>query len=159
MHKSKPLFTLLIIFACYISEAQSIRYQIYEETRGWHPWVKENTIVGERSKRIEAIKILPFDFPPGASIQYRVHLKTDGWQSWVNAGETAGTEEEDRRIEGIEIKLTNFPGQSVCYWTWTGYREGTTRDIPRKYEACDGQLAGTTQRKKPIEQIRIWLTP
>ncbi|MGB5237404.1 MAG: hypothetical protein WBN59_07180, partial [Flavobacteriaceae bacterium] len=118
-----------------------------------------NTIVGERGKRIEAIKILPFDFPPGASLQYRVHIKTDGWQPWTNAGETAGTEDEDRRIEAIEIKLTNFPGQSVCYWIWTGYRESTTRDVPRKYEACDGQLAGTTQRRKPLEQLRIWLTP
>jgi hypothetical protein len=155
----KLILVLTLVYSCFKVEAQTLRYQIYEESRGWHPWVKENTIIGERKKRIEAIKILPFEFPPGASIQYRVRVKTDGWQSWVEAGKTAGTEGEDRRIEGIEIKLTNFPGQSVCYWIWTGYREGTTTDIPRKYESCDGQLAGTLNRKKPVEQIRIWLTP
>ncbi|MGI9547094.1 MAG: hypothetical protein ACR2MM_07650 [Flavobacteriaceae bacterium] len=159
MHKLKLIITLSLIYTCFTTEAQSIRYQINEEYKGWHPWVKENTIVGERNRRIEAIKILPFDFPAGASIQYRVRVKTAGWQPWVEAGEIAGTEGEDRRIEAIEVKLTNFPGQSVCYWTWTGYREGTTTDIPRKYEACDGQMAGTITRKKPIEQLRIWLTP
>ena len=159
MNFLKSILCLALMCSCFTSDAQSLRYQIYEESRGWHPWVKENTIVGERSKRIEAVKILPFDFPAGASLRYRAYVKDDGWQAWVTAGETAGTEEEDRRIEAIEIELTNFPGQSVCYWIWTGYREGTTRDVPRKYEACDGQMAGTNQRRKPLEQIRIWLTP
>ena len=108
MHKLKLLFTLSLVITCFISEAQSIRYQINEEYKGWHPWVKENTIVGERNRRIEAIKILPFDFPAGASIQYRVRVKTAGWQPWVEAGETAGTEGEDRRIEAIEIKTDKF---------------------------------------------------
>jgi hypothetical protein len=159
MNKLRLVITLSLLCTCFIGEAQSIRYKVYEQIIGWHPWVRENTIVGERAKRIEAIQILPFDFPPDASIKYRVHVKSNGWLPWVKAGEVAGTEGEDRRIDAIEIELTNFPGQSVCYWTWTGYREGTTRDIPRKYEACDGQMAGTTNRKKPIEQIRIWLTP
>ncbi len=155
----KTIFCLALLSICFMGNAQTLRYQIYQESSGWDPWVKENTIVGERGKRIEAIKILPFEFPAGASLRYRVLVKADGWQDWVSAGETAGTEDEDRRIEAIEIELTNFPGQSLCYWIWTGYREGTTRDVPRKYEACDGQMAGTTQRRKPLEQIRIWLTP
>ena len=115
--------------------------------------------MGERDKKIEAIKILPLEFPAGASLKYRVRVKNDGWLNWVNAGEVAGIVGEGRRIEAIEIELINYPGQSVCYWIWTGYREGTTTDIPRKYEACDGQIAGTLTRKKPIEQLRIWLTP
>ena len=36
---------------------------------------------------------------------YRVHVQDLGWQDWVYDGEMAGTTEESKRIEAIEIKI------------------------------------------------------
>lgn len=41
------------------------------------------------------------------NITYRTHVQSYGWQGWKNNGVMAGTSGRAKRLEGIEIKLTN----------------------------------------------------
>ena len=43
--------------------------------------------------------------PEGYYLQYRVLVQDYGWMRWVNEGETAGTINEWRRIEAIQIRI------------------------------------------------------
>ncbi|MGN0390327.1 MAG: Ig-like domain-containing protein, partial [Wujia sp.] len=52
------------------------------------------------------------------NISYRTHVQSYGWQGWKYNGQMSGTSGEAKRLEGIEIKLTNkqYSG-SIVYTT------------------------------------------
>jgi len=86
------------------------------------------------------------------NVTYRVHVQTYAWQNFVFNGAIAGTSGQAKRLEGIEIKLTNqdYSGgisyrthvQTYGWQTWRG----------------NGQMAGTSGRAKRLEAIQIKLT-
>lgn len=95
------------------------------------------------------------DTVPGAdsaSIVYRTHVQTYGWQNWVSNGVMAGTSGEAKRLESIQIKLSNqqFSGgieykthvQSYGWQNWVS----------------NGAYAGTSGESKRLEAICIRLT-
>ncbi|MBR3834462.1 MAG: glycoside hydrolase family 9 protein, partial [Lachnospiraceae bacterium] len=76
------------------------------------------------SKRAEAFVAKPGNSPivnypstsntnpvvPGAdtpNVAYRTHVEKYGWQAWKYNAQMSGTSGESKRLEGIEIKLTN----------------------------------------------------
>ena len=86
------------------------------------------------------------------SVNYRTHVQTYGWQEWKKDGAMSGTSGQSKRLEGINIKLTNQPySGSIVYRThvqtygWQGWKK-------------DGQMSGTTGKAKRLEGIQIYLT-
>ena len=86
------------------------------------------------------------------NISYRTHVQTYGWQGWKSNGTVAGTSGQAKRLEGINIKLSNeqYSG-SVVYRThvqsygWQGWKS-------------DGTMSGTKGEAKRLEAIQIYLT-
>ncbi|MCI8464565.1 MAG: L,D-transpeptidase family protein [Lachnospiraceae bacterium] len=86
-----------------------------------------------------------------ASVIYRTHVQTYGWQDWRADGMSAGTSNESKRLEAIEIRLESSYSGSVAYRThvqtygWQDWR-------------ADGVPAGTSNESKRLEAIEINLT-
>ena len=93
------------------------------------------------------------------NIMYKTHVQTYGWQGWKLNGAVSGTFGEAKRLEGINIRLTNqqYSG-SVVYTThvqtygWQGNESN-----PNTWKR-DGQMSGTSGEAKRLEAIRIALT-
>ena len=93
------------------------------------------------------------------NIAYRTHVQTFGWQGWKYNGVMSGTSGKAKRLEGINIKLTNKPySGSIVYTTHVqsiGW-QGNENNVNTWFR--DGQMAGTSGRAKRLEAIRIALT-
>lgn len=93
------------------------------------------------------------------NVMYQTHVQTYGWQNWKYNGVMSGTSGEAKRLEGINIKLTNKPySGSVVYTTHvqTYGWQGNENDITTWKR--DGQMSGTSGEAKRLEAIRISLT-
>ena len=93
------------------------------------------------------------------NIAYRTHVQTYGWQGWKYNGQMSGTSGQAKRLEGINIKLTNKPySGSIVYTThvqtygWQG-----NENNPNTWKR-DGAMSGTSGQAKRLEAIRIALT-
>ena len=87
------------------------------------------------------------------NVTYRTHVQSYGWQGWKYNGQMSGRSGQAKRLEGIEIKLTNAPySGGICYTThvqsygWQAW----------KY---NGQMSGTSGLAKRLEGIQIVLVP
>lgn len=93
------------------------------------------------------------------NIAYRTHVQSFGWQGWKYNGVMSGTSGKAKRLEGINIKLTNKPySGSIVYTTHVqsiGW-QGNENNMNTWFR--DGQMAGTSGRAKRLEAIRIALT-
>ena len=96
----------------------------------------------ERAKDAQAID----------SLQYRTHVQSYGWQAWRKDGATSGTVGQSKRLEGIELKLSNSPySGDIRYRThvqsygWQDWKQG-------------GATSGTVGKSKRLEAIQIQLT-
>ena len=93
------------------------------------------------------------------NIAYRTHVQSFGWQGWKYNGMMSGTSGKAKRLEGINIKLTNKPySGSIVYTTHVqsiGW-QGNENNVNTWFR--DGQMAGTSGRAKRLEAIRIALT-
>lgn len=91
---------------------------------------------------------------PSGAIQYRAHCQSYGWMDWVNQGGYAGTRDEGKRMEAIQIRLTGDLSKyyDVYYRThvqtygWLGWTK-------------NGGTAGTTGISYRIEAVQIYLLP
>ncbi|MBO5389512.1 MAG: hypothetical protein J6A59_15560 [Lachnospiraceae bacterium] len=94
------------------------------------------------------------------NVAYRTHVQTYGWQGWKYNGQMSGTSGESKRLEGIEINLTNkdYDG-GIAYTTHvqTYGWQGSDLDDPTTWKT-DGQMAGTHGESKRLEAICITLT-
>ena len=93
------------------------------------------------------------------NVEYRTHVQSFGWQGWKHNGVMSGTSGKAKRLEGINIKLTNKPySGSIVYTTHVqsiGW-QGNENNVNTWFR--DGQMAGTSGRAKRLEAIRIALT-
>ncbi|MCI8551163.1 MAG: hypothetical protein HFI68_11360 [Lachnospiraceae bacterium] len=87
-----------------------------------------------------------------SSVKYRTHIQSVGWQGWKKDGAMSGTSGISKRLEGIEIQLSNRPYQGgITYRThiqsigWQGWK-------------ADGAMSGTSGQSKRLEAIEIKLT-
>lgn len=85
-------------------------------------------------------------------VEYQTHVQTYGWQNWVQNGQTSGTTNQSKRLEGIKIQLKNapYPGEiqyqtHVQTYGWQNWVQ-------------NGQISGTTNQSKRLEAIKIQLT-
>ena len=93
------------------------------------------------------------------NVEYRTHVQSFGWQGWKYNGVMSGTSGKAKRLEEINIKLTNKPySGSIVYTTHVqslGW-QGNENNVNTWFR--DGQMAGTSGRAKRLEAIRIALT-
>ena len=93
------------------------------------------------------------------NVEYRTHVQSFGWQGWKYNGVMSGTSGKAKRLEGINIKLTNKPYSGrIVYTTHVqsiGW-QGNENNVNTWFR--DGQMAGTSGRAKRLEAIRIALT-
>ncbi len=87
-----------------------------------------------------------------SNITYKTHVQTYGWQGWKYNGDISGTSGESKRLEGINIKLTNQQYEGgITYRTHVqtyGWQNWVS----------DGAMAGTSGESKRLESIQIYLT-
>ncbi|MBO5386825.1 MAG: hypothetical protein J6A59_01595 [Lachnospiraceae bacterium] len=94
------------------------------------------------------------------NVAYRTHVQTYGWQGWKYNGQMSGTSGESKRLEGIEMKLTNKDYEGgIAYTTHvqTYGWQGADLNKPSTWKA-DGEMAGTSGESKRLEAICITLT-
>ncbi len=94
------------------------------------------------------------------NVTYRTHVQKYGWQAWKYNGVMSGTSGEAKRLEGIEIKLTNKDcegGIAYCTHVQTYAWQGADLDDPTTWKQ-DGKMAGTSGEAKRLEAICITLT-
>ena len=84
------------------------------------------------------------------SISYQTHVQDYGWQSWKSNGEVSGTVGQSKRLEGINIKLSNING-SIEYKTHV-------QDIGWQDWKLNGQMSGTSGQSKRLEAIKVKLS-
>lgn len=84
------------------------------------------------------------------SISYQTHVQDYGWQSWKLNGEVSGTVGQSKRLEGINIKLSNING-NIEYKTHV-------QDYGWQAWKSNGQMSGTTGQSKRLEAIQIKLS-
>ena len=93
------------------------------------------------------------------NVTYRTHVQSYGWQGWRYNGAMSGTSGQAKRLEGIEIKLTNVPySGGICYTTHVqsyGWQEPTNN--PSAWRR-NGTMSGTSGQAKRLEAICIALT-
>ena len=96
-------------------------------------------------------KTLPEEPENNGSVTYRAHVQTYGWQNWKGDGERAGTEGEAKRLEGIELKVSD-PEVSggITY-------QAHVQTYGWQNWVSDGEMAGTEGAYKRLEAIRIKL--
>ncbi len=87
------------------------------------------------------------------AVSYRTHVQTYGWQAWKKNGNTSGTTGKSKRLEAIQINLSNKPV--------TGGIQYRTHIQTYGWESgwkSNGTLSGTTGKSKRLEAIQIKLT-
>ena len=93
------------------------------------------------------------------NVSYRTHVQSYGWQGWKYNGQMSGTSGQAKRLEGINIKLTNKPySGGICYTTHVqsyGWQGDINNSATWKK---DGEMAGTSGQAKRLEAIMIKLT-
>ena len=157
-------------------EGGQIAYSTHVQKDGWQSEVYDGSLSGTEgeAKRLEAIRIkLGSDISGGVrysthvqkngwmenaylekavSVQYRTHVQKLGWLDFVENGALSGTVGEAKRLEAIQIQLSNAQysgGIEYCTHVqkdgWQGY-------------VSNGALSGTAGEAKRLEAIRIRLT-
>jgi hypothetical protein len=98
-----------------------VEYRAYVANEGWEEeWAASAAdpaappsdktypqVVGTvgQATAMEAIAIRLAGDDSGCTIQYRAHVESLGWLNWVNEGATAGTVDESRPMEALQIRL------------------------------------------------------
>ena len=93
------------------------------------------------------------------NVAYRTHVQTYGWQGWKYNGQMSGTEGESKRLEGIEIDITNQECYGDIIYTTHVQSYGWQGDLNDKSTwSYNGEMSGTWGESKRLEAICIDLT-
>ena len=131
--------------------------------------VKKGESINEKSEGISSMRKEAYVAKEGTSsetasvstpnVAYKTHVQTYGWQGFRYNGQMSGTSGEAKRLEGINVKLTNQPYTgSIAYITHvqTYGWQGDMNNIATWKK--DGQMSGTSGEAKRLEAICINLT-
>ena len=167
--KSRRLEAICIELTGDLKKAYDVYYRVHAQKVGWMSWAKNGQEAGTMgmSWRLESIQIrlVPQGMAaPSAAgsvtslshlsnpgLKYRAHVQTYGWRDWKKNGALAGTENESKRLEALEVALDSdaVPG-GVKYKThvqtygWQDWRR-------------NGALSGTEHESKRLEAVAIEL--
>ena len=169
---AKRLEAIRIRLTGQLAEQYDVYYRVQCQTYGWLDWAKNGQTAGSTNyaKRLEAIQIKLVEkggMAPGNTskvyvsplIGYNTHVQTYGWQGWKYNGQMSGTSGQAKRLEGINIKLTNKPySGSIVYTTHVQTYGWQGNENNQNTWRHDGQMSGTSGEAKRLEAIRINLT-
>ena len=85
-------------------------------------------------------------------VSYRTHVQKDGWQGYVKDGAMSGTTGQSKRLEAINIQLTDVQGSGGIEYRTHVQKYGWQNWVK------DNALAGTSGESKRLEAIQIRLT-
>ena len=163
--QSKRLEAIRIKLTDELAENYDIYYRVHAQSFGWLGWAKNGESAGTAgySYRLEAIEVKLVEKDgkaPGSAerpyiqryVSYQTHVQDIGWQGIKYDGEEAGTSGQSKRLEAINISLSNplYSG-SIEYQTHV-------QDVGWQGWKANGQMAGTSGQSKRLEAIRIKLT-
>ena len=163
--QSKRLEAIRIKLTGDLEKDYDIYYQVHAQEFGWLDWAKNGEPAGTAgySYRLEAIKIKLVQkdkAAPGETkkpyiqryVSYATHIQDIGWQTAKYDGEMSGTSGKSKRLEAINISLSNqlYSG-SIEYKTHV-------QDYGWQEWKSNGQTAGTAGKSKRLEAIQIKLT-
>lgn len=177
--ESKRLEAIVIALSGSDADKYDVYYRVHAENVGWMGWAKNGAPAGTAgySYRLEAIEIKvvkkdswtpsdnssPYQYRTGSNtvyvagidtpnVQYRTHVQDYGWQGYMYNGAMSGTSGQSKRLEGINIKLSNCPvSGGITYRTHV-------QDIGWQSYVNNGIMAGTSGQSKRLEAININLT-
>lgn len=93
------------------------------------------------------------------NVTYRTHVQTYGWQGWKYNGQMSGTSGQAKRLEGINIRLTNQQYSGDIVYTTHVQTYGWQGDLNNQSTwKKNGQMSGTSGQAKRLEAIKINLT-
>lgn len=95
------------------------------------------------------------------NVSYRTHVQKYGWQGWKYNGQMSGTSGESKRLEGIEINLTNMPSYidgDIVYTTHVQKYGWQGKLDDQSTWKKNGEMSGTSGEAKRLEAICINLT-
>ena len=93
------------------------------------------------------------------NVAYKTHVQSYGWQGWKYNGAMSGTSGEAKRLEGINIKLTNKQYEGGIAYTTHVQTYGWQGDVNNSATwKKDGEMSGTSGEAKRLEAICITLT-
>ncbi|MBO5388926.1 MAG: hypothetical protein J6A59_12460 [Lachnospiraceae bacterium] len=99
---------------------------------------------------------------PGADepfVIYQTHVQTYGWQQWKINGDISGTTGESKRLEGINIKVSNMPYDGDIVYTTHVQNYGWQGELDDQTSwKKNGEMSGTSGESKRLEAICINLT-
>lgn len=146
--KKKRIETLTLNFKNNTEYAGSIKYRVYIQKKGWTDWKTSGQKVGTKGKRIEGVRIeLTGELAKHYSVVYSAYTQTvKGKQGWVSDGATAGTPNEGRRIEQIQVKI--LPRVRFSEQPTVAYRMYRDKYKWAKRWYRNGEVAGVTSGSK-----------
>ncbi len=93
------------------------------------------------------------------NVKYRTHVQTYGWQGYKYNGAMSGTSGKSKRLEGIEIDLTNQQYSGDIVYTTHVQSYGWQGDVNDSSTwKKNGEMSGTSGEAKRLEAICIDLT-
>ncbi len=166
--QSKHIEALQIRLSGNMANKYDIYYRVHAANFGWMKWAKNGESAGTEGYgyNLEAVQIklvkkgssapsesganvnYAFSKAP-IRINYQAHVQDIGWQATVNNGGTAGTTGKSKRIEALNVSLSN-----------SDYAGGVqirahVQDIGWQGWSTSG---GTTGKGKRVEAIQVRLT-
>lgn len=87
------------------------------------------------------------------NVSYKTHVQDDGWQNWKFNGAFSGTSGRSKRLEGININISNLPYDGGIAYKTHIQDYGWEPDWK-----TDGEMSGTEGKAKRLEAICIKLT-
>jgi len=93
------------------------------------------------------------------TVKYRTHVQSYGWLNYEYNGGMSGTSGEAKRLEGIDIDVSNTNMSGDIVYTTHAQSYGWQSDLNDKTKWFkNGQIAGTLGEAKRLEAICIDLT-
>ncbi len=129
-----------------LTEESSGEQKKSEESSGSGTEEESAKLYGESDATDEATEGNP-------SVTYRTHVQTYGWQDWSVNGQDSGTVGLAKRLEAIELKVTDTSLQGGIEYMTHIQTYGWEKEW-----VTDGEMSGTSGEAKRLEAIRIRLT-
>lgn len=166
--EAKRLEAIQIKLTGELANHYDVYYAVHTQKLGWQGWAKNGASAGTSGYgyRLEGIQIKLV--PKGSAapkqlgsrsaayahptVSYKTHVQTQGWQANVHDGATSGTSGLAKRLEGIQIKLSE-PSHSGSI----EYRTHVQKQGWQNWRS-DGALSGTSGKALRLEAICIRLT-
>lgn len=169
--EAKRLEAIQIRLTGELAQYFDVVYRVHVQQFGWLDWAKNGESAGTATYgyRMEAIEIklvAKNSFETGSNTyvsrntKYTTHVQTIGWQSYLYDGQIAGTVGMAKRIEALELSLTDLECVENVDYSSSGvtYRSHIQKTGWQTNWSSDGEVTGTTGLGLRLEAVQIKLT-